>query len=105
MVCPECARLLLEYRDAVYHYSQRVTDLVELVALDLGDDMELLRRKAREAWDASERARTALVRHEGNHFCDRADFTPPQSNHEEVPAKHPYERPRWYDVPKEVDLP
>lgn len=86
MLCPERARLLIEYRDAVHRYSERVTGLVELAGLELNAGMELLRRKVRETWDASERARVALIRHEGNHFCDRPDFFPPPANVEPVPA-------------------
>lgn len=41
MVCPERARLLIDYRDAVYRYSQRVADLVELAGLELDTDVEI----------------------------------------------------------------
>ncbi len=74
MVCPERARLLIDYRDAVHRYSDRVQDLVEMIGLDINADAELLRRRVREAWDASEKARVSLARHEGGHFCDRSDF-------------------------------
>jgi len=74
MVCPERVRLLNNYRDAVHRYSESVRDLVELIALDMSTDQELFRRRAREAWDISEKARVALARHEGSHFCDRSDF-------------------------------
>jgi hypothetical protein len=73
MVCPERARLLIGYRDAVRRYSETVQDLVDLM-MEASSDSELLRRRAREAWDASEKARVALTRHEGNHFCDRGGF-------------------------------
>jgi hypothetical protein len=76
VICPERARLLSDYREAVHRYSARVTELVELVGLDLNTDVELLRRRAREAWDASEQARVALSRHEGSHFCHQPDFGP-----------------------------
>jgi RNase P subunit RPR2 len=76
MTCPERARLLIDYRDAVHRYSERVHDLVQTIGLEVNADTELLRRKVREAWDASEQARVALARHEGSHFCDRPGFEP-----------------------------
>lgn len=74
-MCPVRARLLIDYRDAVHRYSESVRNLVEMIGLEVNTDSEALRRRAREAWDASEKARVALVRHEGNHFCDRSDFS------------------------------
>lgn len=75
MVCPQRARLLIDYREAVHRYSESVRDLVEMIGLELHGDSDLLRRRVRETWDASERARVALARHEGSNFCDRSDFT------------------------------
>ncbi len=80
MVCPERSRLLINYRDAVHHYSECVHDLVEMIALEIvGTDTDMLRRRVREAWDASEKARVSVARHEANHFCDRDDFKPAES--------------------------
>jgi len=74
MICPERARLLIDYRDAVHRYSETVRDLVEAIGLGIGD-YESLRRLVKESWDAAERARVTLARHEANHFCDRRDFS------------------------------
>lgn len=52
-------------------YAESVRDLTESAALVLGHDVELLRRACWKAWEQAERARVALVRHEGNHFCDQ----------------------------------
>lgn len=41
MLCPERARLLIDYRDAVHQYSERVHDLMEAIGLDISDS-ELL---------------------------------------------------------------
>lgn len=64
-------RLLIDYREATHKYAESVRDLTESAALVLGDDVELLRRACWKAWEQAERARVALVRHEGNHFCDQ----------------------------------
>jgi hypothetical protein len=34
----------------------------------------LLRRSCRLGWDAAEKARLALFRHETDHSCNRSDF-------------------------------
>lgn len=74
MLCQERARLLIDYRNAVHGYSERVHNLVEAIGLGINAPEEPLRRKIREAWDAAENARLALARHEANHLCDRPDF-------------------------------
>jgi len=74
MLCEERTRLLIDHRDAVHGYSERVHDLVEAIGSGINTPEEPLRRKVREAWDAAEKARLALARHEANHFCDRSDF-------------------------------
>lgn len=79
MLCPERVRLLVDYRDAVHRYFESVHDLVEMIGFEIDADVEPLRRKVRESWDSSEKARMTLARHEGNHFCDRRDFKPAES--------------------------
>lgn len=74
MLCQERARLLIDYRNAVHEYSERVHDLVEAIGLEINAPEDPLRRKIREAWDAAEKSRLALARHEANHSCDRPDF-------------------------------
>lgn len=69
-MCPERMKLLIDYRDATHRYAESVRDLAELVGLELNDDMEMVRRACRGAWQKAEEARVALVRHEGSHFCD-----------------------------------
>ena len=83
MLCPERERLLVDYRDTLHSYSERVRDLVEMVGLGINADMDLLRRKVRDAHERAEKARMSLHRHEADHFCDRLDFfilesTPPE---------------------------
>ena len=70
MVCQERARLLGEYKLAVRSYSESVAKFVDLARVGYNNDVELLRRACRNAWDTAEKARVALSRHEGNHFCD-----------------------------------
>jgi hypothetical protein len=74
MLCSERARLLIDYRDAVHRYSERVQDLVEMVGLEMNADTRPLRRRVREAWETAEQMRNLLQRHEANHFCDRTEF-------------------------------
>ena len=68
-MCSERMRLLIDYRDATHKYAESVRHLTELVRLDLNDDLEMVRRACRGAWQKAEEARVALVRHEGSHFC------------------------------------
>jgi hypothetical protein len=74
LICPERSRLLADYQSSVDQYSKRVHELVEVIATGLGDDLHLVRRKLRSAFEATEKARMALYRHEADHFCDRLDF-------------------------------
>jgi hypothetical protein len=73
-MCAERQRLLIDYRDAVHLYSERVHDWVESMALSLNADVHLLRVRCAEAWQRAEKARTSLYRHEADHLCDRPDF-------------------------------
>lgn len=73
MVCPQRTRLLIDYWD-VHRYSESVRDLVEMTGLELNTDSDLLRRRVREAWEASEKAPLALTRHEGSRFVTEATF-------------------------------
>lgn len=61
--------MLIQYRDAVQVYSESVRDLVEFIAFGNGTDQEPQRSKVRNAWDAAEKARVTLARHEGTHLC------------------------------------
>lgn len=69
-MCSERMRLLIDYRDATHEYAESVRDLTETFAFEFTDDVELLRRASRKAWEKAEWARVALARHEGSHFCD-----------------------------------
>jgi hypothetical protein len=79
VICPERQRLLIDYRDATYRYSEAVCKLVEMIGLEVNADLDLLRRNSRRALDAAEQARLVLLRHEADHFCDRRDFAPETS--------------------------
>lgn len=71
MACNERMRLLVDYRDTAHAYARSVHDLVEAIALDLEGNMDVLRGSCRSAWDALEKARMRIARHEADHFCDR----------------------------------
>jgi len=73
MLCPERARLLVDYRNAAHRYSECVHDLVEDITLGL-HGLHTVRIKCAEAWERAEKARLTLARHEASHFCDRPDF-------------------------------
>ncbi len=74
MLCPERKRLLEDYQSTVKRYSERVTDLVDKAKAALGDDLNLLRRNCRTAWEEAEQARLQLARHEAIHYCDRPEL-------------------------------
>lgn len=50
--------------------------MAELLGEGVEWELDSLRRACRSAWEAAEKARLALSRHESNHFCDRTDFVP-----------------------------
>ena len=74
MMCQERLRLVNDYRDTTRAYADSVRKMTDLVGLGIETEVELLRRACRVAWDATERARLALYRHEVDHGCDRKDF-------------------------------
>lgn len=73
-MCSERRTLLSGYSDAASAYADSVRKMTDLVGLGLSSEVDLLRRGCRSAWEAAERARLALSRHEANHGCDRSDF-------------------------------
>lgn len=75
MLCPERLRLLSGYRETTRAYSDEVRKMVDLAGLGVAWETDVLRRACKSAWEAAEKARLALARHEANHFCDRTDFS------------------------------
>jgi len=71
MVCPERCRLVSDYRETTRIYADFVRELTDLVAQGLECEVDLLRRSCRMAWEAAEKARLALARHETQHHCHR----------------------------------
>lgn len=73
-MCSERMRLYIDYRDATQRYAESVRDLTDTFSSELNDDVELLRRACRKAWEKAEGTRVALARHEGSHYCDSGEF-------------------------------
>jgi hypothetical protein len=73
-MCVERFRLVTDYRETTRIYADSVREMTDLVGLGLEVEVELLRRACRMAWEAAEKARIALYRHEANHGCDRRAF-------------------------------
>ena len=73
-MCQERIRLVADYRETARTYADSVRKMTDLVGLGIESEVDLLRRSCRLAWEASEKARVALFRHEANHGCDRKDF-------------------------------
>jgi hypothetical protein len=74
MMCQERFRLVADYRETTRTYADFVRKMTELVGLGIESEVDLLRRSCRGSWEAAEKARLALFRHEANHSCNRADF-------------------------------
>lgn len=74
LMCSERRILLSEYSETTRAYADSVRKFTDLAGLALGSDADLLRRNCRSTWEAAERARLALSRHEVKHGCDRPDF-------------------------------
>jgi hypothetical protein len=73
-MCSERRTLLSDYSEAAEAYADCVRKFTDLVGLGLRTEVDVLRRSCRSAWEAAERSRLALYRHETNHGCDRPDF-------------------------------
>jgi hypothetical protein len=74
MMCPERIRLVADYRETTRTYADFVRKMTDLVGLGIESEVELLQRSCRLAWEAAEKSRLALFRHEANHSCNRSDF-------------------------------
>ena len=77
MMCSERLRLTMNYSDATEVYAQSVRKMADHMGFGHQNEVEVLRRACRAAWDATEKGRLALARHEANHGCDRPDFEMP----------------------------
>ena len=77
VACPERLRLVRDYSETTRIYADLVREMTDLVGCGLESEVDLLRRSCKTAWEAVERARLALFRHEVNHSCNRSDFRAP----------------------------
>jgi hypothetical protein len=75
-MCVERLRLINDYRDTTRTYADSVREMTDLVGLGIEAEVDLLRRTCKMAWEAAEKSRLCLHRHEANHGCDRCDFQP-----------------------------
>jgi hypothetical protein len=66
IACPQRLALVRDWSRAVRVYSEAVSTYSDSVATGNNADREFTRM----AWDASERARVALVRHRDLHRCE-----------------------------------
>jgi hypothetical protein len=69
-ICQQRARLLNDYRETAVSYADAVREMANLAGSGLHSEVALLRRVCRTAWEAAEKARLALFRHEADHQCD-----------------------------------
>lgn len=74
VACAERLRLVHDYSETTRIYADLVREMTGLIGCGLESEVDLLRRSCKIAWDAAERARLALFRHEANHSCNRSDF-------------------------------
>ncbi len=74
MMCQERIRLVADYRETTRTYADFVRKMTDLIGLGIESEVDLLQRSCRLAWDAAEKARLSLCRHEANHCCNRSDF-------------------------------
>ena len=63
-------RLLHDYRETAVSYADAVREMANLAGSGLHSEVAVLRRVCRAAWEAAEKARLALFRHEADHQCD-----------------------------------
>lgn len=79
-ICEERVRLLREYSDAAGVHANRVRELAELVISGHEQRLGAARLNCRAAWEATEKSRLALYRHEADHLCDRRAGVPSVSD-------------------------
>ena len=72
--CEQRLALVRDYHNSTKTYADSVAKLSELIHCGLDTETDLLHRMCRTAWEAAEKARMALFRHEANHGCNRRDF-------------------------------
>jgi len=77
VICAVRLRLAIDHRDRTRVYSEAVRKLTDLLGYGLESEVSVLRRACRVEWEASEKARVTLARHEADHFCDRDGFVNP----------------------------
>jgi len=75
-ICGERARLLRDYSSAARGYSERVTEMADIVLSGHEHRLGEARQSCRAAWDETEKSRLALFRHEADHQCDRGAEVP-----------------------------
>jgi|HubBroStandDraft_3_1064219.scaffolds.fasta_scaffold1677673_1 hypothetical protein len=69
-ICHDRSRLLRAYAEAASKYSARVRELADFVISQQEVRVNEARRICQTAWDALEKSRLALHRHEVEHGCD-----------------------------------
>jgi hypothetical protein len=69
-ICQQRVRLLNDYRETAVKYAEAVREMANLAGSGLHSEVAVLRRVCRAAWEAAEKARLALFRHEADHQCD-----------------------------------
>jgi hypothetical protein len=74
MMCQERIRLVADYRETTRTYADFVRKMTDLVGLGIESEVDLLQRSCKLAWEAAEKSRVALFRHEANHSCNRSDY-------------------------------
>jgi hypothetical protein len=61
----------LGYGAAVRIYSDLVSELVQMIELDLASEVTLVHRACKLALESAQRAREQLLRHENQHDCSQ----------------------------------
>ena len=93
VVCQERIRLVADYRETTRIYADFVREMSDLVGLGPESEVDVLRGSCRLAWDAAERGRLALSRHEYNHTCNRSDFQEYAAASDRQNSRHHFDMP------------
>jgi hypothetical protein len=71
MACKERPRLAGDYGAAVRIYWDLVSELVQMIELELAAEVALVHRACKLALENAQRAREQLLRHEVDHNCSQ----------------------------------
>lgn len=67
--CQQRVRLMNDYHELLRIYADLIRESLDLMTHGFESEVKLLRQRCWTTWEATERARIAIYRHEADHDC------------------------------------